>query len=104
MIDPNSNVYDIDTVTSDESGFYKLSFVPQVPGDYTILASFDGSEAYFGSFAETALTVDMAATPSPPPTASPAPMTDTYVLGLGAGAIIAIVAIGLVLILMLRKR
>jgi outer membrane protein assembly factor BamB len=104
VIDPNNNVYDIDTVTSDESGFYKLTFVPQVPGDYTIIASFGGSKAYFGSFAETALTVDMAPTPSPPPTASPAPMTDTYVLGLGAGAIIAIVAIGLVLILMLRKR
>jgi outer membrane protein assembly factor BamB len=104
VIDPNNNVYDIDTVTSDESGFYKLTFVPQVPGDYTIIASFAGSKAYFGSFAETALTVDMAPTPSPPPTASPAPMTDTYVLGLGAGAIIAIVAIGLVLILMLRKR
>jgi len=104
VLDPNGNIYDIGTATSDESGFYKLSFVPAVPGDYTIVASFEGSNAYFGSHAETAITVDAAPQPTAPPTPTPAPMTDTYVLGLGAASIVAIVAIGLVLILMLRKR
>jgi outer membrane protein assembly factor BamB len=104
VLDPNGNIYDIGTATSDESGFYKLSFVPVVPGDYTIVASFEGSKAYFGSHAETAITVDAAPQPTAPPTPTPAPMTDTYVLGLGAASIVAIVAIGLVLILMLRKR
>jgi hypothetical protein len=104
VLDPNGNIYDIGTATSDESGFYKLSFVPAVPGDYTIVASFEGSKAYFGSNAETAITVDAAPQPTAPPTPTPAPMTDTYVLGLGAASIVAIVAIGLVLILMLRKR
>jgi outer membrane protein assembly factor BamB len=104
VLDPNGNIYDIGTATSDESGFYKLSFVPAVPGDYTIVASFEGSKAYFGSHAETAITVDAAPQPTAPPTPTPAPMTDTYVLGLGAASIVAIIAIGLVLILMLRKR
>jgi outer membrane protein assembly factor BamB len=104
VLDPNGNAYPVGTATSDDSGFYSCTFVPEVPGKYTIFASFDGSEAYFGSYAETAINVDAAPEPTPTPTPTPAPMTDTYVLGLGAASIVAIVAIGLVLILMLRKR
>jgi hypothetical protein len=104
VIDPNGNVYPVGTATSDDSGFYSCTFVPEVPGKYTILAAYDGSEAYFGSYAETAINVDAAPEPTPTPTPTPAPMTDTYVLGLGAASIVAIVVIGLVLILMLRKR
>jgi len=104
VLDPNGNYYDVGTATSDASGFYKLMFTPPVPGEYTIIASFAGSEAYYGSHAETAIGVDEATPPTAPPTASPAPMTDAYVLSMGAVAVIAIVAIGLVIILMLRKR
>jgi outer membrane protein assembly factor BamB len=104
VLDPNGNYYDVGTATSDASGFYKLMFTPPVPGEYTIIASFAGSEAYYGSHAETAIGVDEATPPTAPPTASPAPMTDAYVLSMGAAAVIAIVAIGLVIILMLRKR
>jgi outer membrane protein assembly factor BamB len=104
VIDPNGNCYEVGRATSDASGFYKLSFVPEVPGDYTVVASFAGSGAYYGSYAETALFVEQAPEATPEPTPTPAPMTDTYVLGLGAASIVAVVAIGLVLILMLRKR
>ncbi len=83
---------------------FSHAFTPPVPGKYTVIATFDGSESFYGSYAETAFNVDEAPEPTAAPTPTPAPMTDTYVLGLGAGAIIAIVAIGLVLILMLRKR
>ncbi|MBN1358165.1 PQQ-binding-like beta-propeller repeat protein [Candidatus Bathyarchaeota archaeon] len=104
VLDPNGNYYDVGTATSDASGLYSCMFTPLVPGEYTVVATFEGSKAYYGSFAETAIGVleTPAATPCPTPT--PAPMTDTYVLGIGAGSIIAIIAIGLVVILMLRKR
>ena len=103
VLDPNGNIYDVGTATSDESGTYCCQFIPAVPGQYTVIATFAGSEAYCGSTAETYLQVNNAPTVTAPPE-SPAPMTDTYVLGLGTGAIVAIVAVGLVLILMLRKR
>jgi outer membrane protein assembly factor BamB len=104
VLDPNGNIYDVGTTTSDDSGTYCCQFTPAVPGQYTIIATFAGSEAYCGSNAETYLQVNNAPTETAPPAATPAPMTDMYVLGIGGGAIIAIVAVGLVLILMLRKR
>jgi hypothetical protein len=104
VVDPNNNSYEVGRTTSDASGMFKLSFIPEVPGEYTIIATFDGSESYWPSYAQTAINVDEAPAATPEPTPTPAPMTDAYVLGLGAGAIIAIVVIGLILILMMRKR
>jgi outer membrane protein assembly factor BamB len=104
VLDPNNNFYEVARTTSSSSGFFSAEFTPEVPGKYTVIASFDGSGAYYGSFAETAVSVKEAPTATPMPTPTPAPMTDTYVLSLGIAAIIAIIAIGLVIILMLRKR
>jgi outer membrane protein assembly factor BamB len=104
VLDPNNNYYEVGTTTSDASGMFKLMFTPQVPGEYTVIASFAGSGSYYGSTAETALGVAEAPVASPPPTPTPAPMTDMYVLGIGTAAIIAIVVVGLVIILMLRRR
>jgi hypothetical protein len=104
VVDPNGNAYDVGTTTSDDMGFYKLAFTPAVPGEYSVYATFSGSESYYGSNAEAGINVESAPMTKPGPTPTPAPMTDTYVLGLGITAIIAIVIIGLVLILMLRRR
>jgi hypothetical protein len=104
VLDPNTNFYEVGRTTSDENGMFKLMFTPEVPGEYTILATFAGSEGYWGSYAQTAIGVNEAPAATPEPTPTPASMTDTYVLGLGIGAIIAIVVIGLVIILMLRRR
>jgi hypothetical protein len=103
-LDPNGNFYEIGNTTSDASGMFKLMFTPQVPGEYTIIATFKGSESYWGSHAETAIGVAEAPEPTPAPTPTPAPMTDTYVMGFGIGMIIAIVIVGLLLFLLLRKR
>jgi outer membrane protein assembly factor BamB len=104
VLDPNNNFYEVGRTTSDASGMFSCVFEPEVPGEYTIIATFEGSDGYWPSFAETALFVEEAPAATPAPTPTPAPMTDTYVLGIGAAAIIAIVVIGLVIILMLRKR
>jgi hypothetical protein len=104
VLDPNGNTYDVGTATSDASGTYCCAFTPSVPGKYTVIAKFTGSESYYGSYAETSINVDAAPEATAPPTPTPAPITDMYVTGFGIGMIIAIVAIGLVIILMLRKR
>jgi len=104
VLDPNNNFYEVGRTTSDVNGFYKMAFEPLVPGEYTVIASFEGSESYWSSHAVTGISVEEAPVATAEPTPTPAPMTDTYVLGLGIAAIIAIVAVGLVIILMLRKR
>jgi hypothetical protein len=102
VVDPNNNYYEVGRATSDANGLFHCAFTPEVPGEYTIIATFAGSESYWQSHAETALFVEEATQPTPAPTPTPAPMTDTYILGSTIGIIIAIV-IGFALLL-LRKR
>jgi outer membrane protein assembly factor BamB len=102
VLDPNNNYYEVGRTTSDASGMFHCAFTPEVSGEYTIIATFEGSESYWPSYAETAINVEDAPAATPAPTPTPAPMTDTYVMGFGIGIIIAIV-IGFALLL-LRKR
>jgi outer membrane protein assembly factor BamB len=104
VLDPNNNYYEVGRATSDANGMFHCAFTPEVPGEYTIIATFAGSGSYYGSFAETAINVEEAPAATPAPTPTPAPMTDTYILGSTIGIIIAIVVVGLLLFLLLRKR
>jgi hypothetical protein len=72
-IDQNSQVVDIATVTSDISGLFYYKWTPQLEGTYKIIATFEGTEAYWPSYGETAMGVDAAPSPSPsaPPTSTP---------------------------------
>ncbi len=127
-IDPNGNYQDIGEATSDMWGNFGKSWVPPVPGEYLLVAEFEGSESYWRSSASTYFTVDEApaaaqamepepATPhsiqptqieptTPEPTepveATEAPLITTEIV------IIAIVAvaciIGIAAFLALRKR
>ena len=104
VLDSNGNFRQIGSTTSDGSGMFTFTWKPDIPGDYTVVASFAGSESYYPSSAETSFTAS-----EPAPTASPAPTTapsatDQYFVPAVAG-IIAAIAIGFaVTILMLRKR
>jgi len=104
VLDPNNNCYEVGRTTSDASGMFKLMFTPEVPGEYTVIASFEGSGAYYGSFAETAIGVEEVPQPTPEPTPTPASVADMYFVPAVSGIIVAIVVVGLVIILMLRKR
>jgi len=104
VFDPNTNCYDVTTATSDENGFYSAVFTPEVPGKYTIIASFEGSKAYYGSSALTAINVEEAPAATPEPTPVPASAADLYFLPVSIGMIIAIVIVLVLLILMYRKR
>ena len=71
-IDDGGAVTEIGTVTSDASGMFKKAWTPTVAGEYTIVASFDGTNSYYGSSAETAVVVTQAAAePTTQPTATP---------------------------------
>jgi len=59
-VDPNNNWIHIGRVTSDLSGMFKKMWTPDIEGEYTVIATFEGSESYYASYAETAIGVDPA--------------------------------------------
>ena len=100
--DPNGNYQDIGTTTVDQHGNFGTMWTPPIPGEYYVMAEFEGSESYGSSSATAYMGVSEApeATP-PPPEPTPAPPTETYI----AGSTIAIIAaIAVVAFLLLRKK
>ncbi len=104
-LDPNGNFVHIGDVTSDALGKYSYAFTPDVPGKYTILSSFAGSNSYGSSYAETAIVVSESAPTVAPTSAALQSAADMYFVPAVVGIIVAIV-IGFVVLalLMLRKR
>jgi hypothetical protein len=56
-LDPNGNTYELGRTTTTLSGSYGLTVEPPVPGLYKITATFEGSNAYYRSYAETYINV-----------------------------------------------
>jgi len=104
VIDANNNLRDIGTVTSDANGFFRYTWTPDIPGDYAVYASFEGSNGYWPSQAENAFTVMQEPEATQGPTPTPASMSEIYFLPSVAGIIVAIAVVGAVLVLMQRKR
>jgi hypothetical protein len=105
VVDSNNNYRPIGTTISDADGFFHYTWTPDIPGDYTVIATFAGSESYWPSHAEAAFTVMQEAEATPAPTPTPASMSETYFLPSVAGIIVAIAIVGAVLVLLLlRKR
>jgi outer membrane protein assembly factor BamB len=115
-LDPNGDYYEIGRATSDASGMYKLMWEPPDEGEYTIVASFEGSKSYGSSFAETAIGVaeaGAAGAQGPPgpqgetgPIGPEGPAADTGNLTLIAiGSIaIALIAITLAAYVFMKRR
>jgi outer membrane protein assembly factor BamB len=59
-LDPNGNTYELGRTTTSLSGTFGIAVEPPVPGTYKIIATFEGSDSYYGSYAETYLIVDEA--------------------------------------------
>ena len=105
VLDSNGNHYNIGIATTDESGFYTLTWTPIIPGNFTVYANFAGSNGYYQSSAETSFYV------SPPaPTASPVPVVAAPPTGLYiaeatvAIVVVIIVCVAVLAMLLLRKR
>ena len=101
VLDPNGNIYEVSTATSDASGFYSTVFEPEVPGKYTVIASFAGSKGYYGSFAETAINVEEATATEQPIVENKESIADLYFI---PAVIAIIVAIAIATVLILRKK
>jgi hypothetical protein len=100
-IDPNGNFIHIGTVTSDTSGGFKKMWTPQIPGEYTVIATFAGSESYYASYAQTYTGVSEAPLATPPPQY---PVPVDYTMAIVGATIVLLIAIAVVGILLFRKK
>jgi len=105
VTDSNGNHYTIGTATTDESGFFHLTWTPIISGNFTVYATFAGTNGYWPSNAEDEFTVMQA--PVSVPAASPVSLASTQsdIIGIGIAIIVVVIVIGAVLaILTVRKR
>jgi hypothetical protein len=105
VFDSNGNYRNIGTATTDATGMYSLSWKPDIVGNFTVVATFHGTNGYWPSYSETSFVVDPAA-PTPAPTAIPTQsVADTYFVPAIAGLfVLSIISLVLMALMMLRKR
>jgi hypothetical protein len=94
VLDSNGNYRQIGTTTSSLYGDYSLTWTQDIAGNYTIIASFAGTQSYYSSSASTAFYAS-----EPAPTAS-----DLYFVPAIAGLFVFVAIMGVAIILVLRKR
>jgi hypothetical protein len=106
VFDSNGNYRNIGTTTSDGSGNFAFTWTPDIPGDYTVIASFAGSESYYSSHAETEFHASAAsvATPSVTSSAQGLATTTDLLLYITAGVVAIIIAIAIVGVVLARRR
>jgi hypothetical protein len=104
VIDANGNYREIGTTTSDATGYYSLSWTPDISGQYTVYVTFAGSKAYYGSVATNSFVVDeAAATPAPHETQAPS-AADLYFVPATIAIVVLIVIVLALLVLMMMKK
>ncbi len=102
-VDPNGNNVHIGVVTTDGySGTFGYTWQPEIPGQYTITATFIGDESYASSFATTYVSVVEAPAETTTPTQTPLTMPpfELYTVGTGVAVIVAIA----IAVLLLKKK
>jgi hypothetical protein len=106
VLDSNGNCYKIGTATTNAWGVYSLTWTPDIPGNFTVYATFAGTNSYYGSSATTYFYAGSPA-PTAPPTAAPVTglaSTGTVELGIAVLAIIIIIIGAVLAVLTMRKR
>ena len=105
VTDSNGNCYPIGTATSSPSGFYSLTWTPTISGNFTVTATFAGTNSYYGSSATTAF---YASNPPATPASTEAPIgnvaTQSTLEYIGIAIIIVIVIIGAVLAILVTRK
>jgi hypothetical protein len=100
--DSNGNYRSIGATTTDASGMFTYTWIPDIEGSYIVVANFAGTNSYYPSSAESSFAV-APPTPTPVPTEPPAQMPpfETYIIAMG---IAIIIALAVATMLILRKR
>ncbi|MCW4035064.1 MAG: PQQ-binding-like beta-propeller repeat protein, partial [Candidatus Bathyarchaeota archaeon] len=93
-ITPGGEEITIGTVYGDDLGHYACAWTPESEGMYTIIATFKGSDSYFGSSAKTAFTVGS-------PAATSSETANQVVSQLGFTTVDIVLLVGIVVIAVL---
>ncbi len=106
VLDSNNNYRAIGTTTTDASGTFAYAWTPDITGNYTIYATFAGTNSYYGSSAEAHIYAGAPSTTAPP---TPAPATglasNNTLMYVGIAIIIVIIiGIAVIAMLILRRR
>jgi outer membrane protein assembly factor BamB len=104
VIDSNGNYRNIGTVTSDTNGFFYLKWTPDISGEFKVIATFAGSQAYWPSSDVTAFTVDEVAPTAAATSEQVHLASDMYLLPGILAIIITVIVVGVAIMLMLRRR
>ena len=101
VLDANGNYRQIGNTTTNSDGFFTFSWLPDIDGQYTVYASFDGSESYWPSHAVTSFAVYAIGQP----TTTPLPIIASTPFELYFAASTIAILIGIAsAVLVLRKR
>lgn len=103
VVDSNNNYRTIGTAETDYTGAYNFVWQPDIPGKFDVIATFAGSEGYWGASATTAFNV-MEPVVTEAPTPEPESIADTYFVPAIAGLLVAIIAVGVIIVLVVKKR
>jgi len=104
-VDANGNYRELGRTTSSSDGFFSLSWTPDIPGEYKVYASFDGSESYYPSHAETAFIVAAGQDTTTAPTSEPQTLvSETYFVPAVAGIMIVMILGFVVLMLVIQRK
>jgi hypothetical protein len=104
VIDANGNYRTIGTTTTDFTGAYNYLWQPDIPGQFTVVATFAGTQGYWPSTATTAFNAmaeQAAATLQPTPAPS---MADLYFLPAVIGIVVAVFVAAAAILLVLNKK
>jgi outer membrane protein assembly factor BamB len=104
VVDSNGNYRNIGTAKTDVNGYYSLTWKPDIPGDFTVYATFAGSNAYWGSHTLGSFYFSEPTATLAPTQAQITSASDTYLLPGIIAIIIAIAIVGVVLALLVTKK
>jgi hypothetical protein len=105
-VDPNNNAITIGQATTDSHGLFNYIWTPpDVPGKYTITATFAGTNGYWPSDAQTTMIVGSPSATTAPTASPPSGLASTSTVEYGVVAIIiVIVIIGAAILLVLNRK
>ncbi|MCL1965991.1 MAG: hypothetical protein FWF62_02405, partial [Candidatus Bathyarchaeota archaeon] len=89
-IDPNGNYNILGETTSDLNGRFSFEYTPEIEGQYTIYAIFEGSESYYQNSAQNEMTITATAKGNPP--------YELYIIGMGIAIIITVIIASILII------
>jgi hypothetical protein len=104
VYDANGNYRTIGTTATDSSGMFTYAWSPDIEGQYIVVASFEGSNSYYGSSSESSFyAMAEPATPTPVPTQAPSAADLYFIPAVAALAVLSIIVLVMLALMMFKK-